>query len=227
MQDTRLHHNGQPVAYVVAETLEQARKPRAWCASTTAPNRPSCGSTTHSTRCTCRRRSSTSPTRSSGATPPPAFEQAEVRVEQDYASPTHHHNPIEPHATTAVVGRQLADAVRDHPGRAPHPRCRVGRVRPAAVGGPGHRPLSRRGFRHQGDLGAHPAHRRGGQTRWQAGEARADPRPDVHLAPATAASSATTCGSAPPGGTLTAIINTSTAQLSRTERGGLQQQRRP
>jgi xanthine dehydrogenase YagR molybdenum-binding subunit len=102
MQDTRLHHNGQPVAYVVAETLEQAREAASLVRVDYRAERPV--------------------TRIGDALdevylPPPfldepneitrgdatsAIEQAEVRVEQDYTNPPHHHNPIEPHTTTAV-----------------------------------------------------------------------------------------------------------------------------
>ncbi|AVT35518.1 xanthine dehydrogenase family protein molybdopterin-binding subunit [Plantactinospora sp. BB1] len=102
MQDARIHHNGQPVAYVVAETLEQAQE---------AAN-----------LVRVRYRAEEAVVRLADAMDeaflPPAFRereneyvrgdaeaalgQAPVRIEGSYSSPMQHHNPIEPHTTTAV-----------------------------------------------------------------------------------------------------------------------------
>ncbi|MDW5329475.1 hypothetical protein [Plantactinospora sp. KLBMP9567] len=96
MQDTRIHHNGQPVAYVVAETLEQAQE---------AAN-----------LVRVRYRAEEAVVRLADAMDeaflPPAFRereneyvrgdaeaafgQAPVRIERSYSSPMQHHNPIEP-----------------------------------------------------------------------------------------------------------------------------------
>lgn len=102
MQDTQVHHNGQPVAYVLAETLEQAQE----------------GANLVRVRYRGRRPTVRLEDAIDEAFPPPAFqghlneisvgdaaaalEQAEVRVGQNYSSPMQHHNPIEPHTTTAV-----------------------------------------------------------------------------------------------------------------------------
>lgn len=102
MQDTRIHHNGQPVAYVVAETLEQAQEAANLVRVSYRHERPA--------------------TRLADALddtflPPPfqgepneiargnaadALRRADVRIEGRYTSPQHQHNAIEPHATTAV-----------------------------------------------------------------------------------------------------------------------------
>ncbi|PRX51384.1 xanthine dehydrogenase molybdenum binding subunit apoprotein [Prauserella shujinwangii] len=103
MQDTRVHYSGQPVAYVVAETLEQAQEaanlvrvryraepPVARLAD--APDEPFLPEG-------FRADQPTETVRGDAAT---ALEQAEVRLERTYGSPMQHHNPIEPHTTTAV-----------------------------------------------------------------------------------------------------------------------------
>ncbi len=102
LQDTRIHHNGQPIAYVVAETLEQAQEAATLVRVSYRAERP-----------TARLADALGE-----AFLPPAFrnrlneisrgdaaaalERAEVRVEREYTSPMQHHNPIEPHTTTAV-----------------------------------------------------------------------------------------------------------------------------
>ncbi|MEJ3742944.1 xanthine dehydrogenase family protein molybdopterin-binding subunit [Actinomycetes bacterium KLBMP 9797] len=102
MQDTTIHHNGQPVALVVAETFEQARDAADRVRATyhTEPHVLSVGAA-----------------RAHAYLPPPMFGEpnevargnaaaalasAPVRLDRQYTAPTHHHNPIEPHATTAV-----------------------------------------------------------------------------------------------------------------------------
>ncbi|MEV7627175.1 xanthine dehydrogenase family protein molybdopterin-binding subunit [Actinoplanes sp. NPDC089786] len=102
MQDTTIHHNGQPIAMVVAATFEQARE---------AADR---------VRATYRTEPhvlSVTAARDDAYLPPPMFGEpnevtrgdaaaalasAPVRLDRSYTAPTHHHNPIEPHATTAV-----------------------------------------------------------------------------------------------------------------------------
>jgi xanthine dehydrogenase YagR molybdenum-binding subunit len=102
LQDTRIHHNGQPVALVVAETYEQARDAadRVRVTYRTEPHKLSVGAV-----------------RNDAYLPPPMFGEpneitrgdaaaalagAAVRLDRSYTAPTHHHNPIEPHASTAV-----------------------------------------------------------------------------------------------------------------------------
>jgi xanthine dehydrogenase YagR molybdenum-binding subunit len=102
MQDTRIHHNGQPVAMVVAETFEHARD---------AADR---------VRVEYRAEPvvvAVADAADQAYLPPPFQEEpndiargdvarglaeAAVRVDVAYTAPIHHHNPIEPHATTAV-----------------------------------------------------------------------------------------------------------------------------
>jgi xanthine dehydrogenase YagR molybdenum-binding subunit len=101
VQDTAIHHAGQPVAIVLASTVEQAHEAAALV------------------RVRYRAEPPTAVIEDATAPPylPPPFRDrpneivrgdaesalagAEVVVDARYSSPTHHHNPIEPHATTA------------------------------------------------------------------------------------------------------------------------------
>ncbi|WP_199440950.1 xanthine dehydrogenase family protein molybdopterin-binding subunit [Umezawaea beigongshangensis] len=101
LQGTAIHHAGQPVAIVLAETLEQAQEAASLVQVRYRSEPP---------------RAVIDDAGQQPYLPPPfrdrpneftrgdasrALAQAEVRVEAHYSSPTRHHNPIEPHATTA------------------------------------------------------------------------------------------------------------------------------
>jgi xanthine dehydrogenase YagR molybdenum-binding subunit len=101
LQDDRIHHNGQPIAYVVARSLEEAieaanlvqaeyeeEQPKALLSENMAAaylSPPSLNGENEFTRGDVEA----------------GLEQADVRIEQEYSSPTHHHNPIEPSSTVA------------------------------------------------------------------------------------------------------------------------------
>ena len=113
MQDAEMHWDGEPVAVVVAETLEQAehaaslveveyeaetpavsfeaRKPKRWCPTTSWANRRKSRSATRRRPSRRRRRASTTST----------------------ATPRYNHNAIEPHATIAVWNDDGSLAVFD------------------------------------------------------------------------------------------------------------------
>ncbi|KAB2352189.1 xanthine dehydrogenase family protein molybdopterin-binding subunit [Actinomadura rudentiformis] len=107
LQDTRVHHNGQPVAYVVAETLEQAQEGANLVRVRYRTERPTVRLDDALDEAFLPDQDSGHPilgdpnevVRGDAAA---ALEQAAVRVEQNYSSPMQHHNPIEPHTTTAV-----------------------------------------------------------------------------------------------------------------------------
>ncbi|MDT0386024.1 xanthine dehydrogenase family protein molybdopterin-binding subunit [Streptomyces dubilierae] len=101
IQTPDIHHAGQPIAFVVAQTLEQAQRaaelvevdyeetgePQGELAMDEAflpPDGPD-GPNTYK--------------RGDVAA---GLAQADVRIKAEYTIPMHHHNPIEPHATTAV-----------------------------------------------------------------------------------------------------------------------------
>ncbi len=107
LYDGTIIYSGQPIALVVAETLETAL----YAASLVrveyeaeAPTAP----TTDLAK--LREKSYVPPKKRSGINPPPkprgdaagAFESAPVRVSNEFTVPFEHHNPMEPHATTVV-----------------------------------------------------------------------------------------------------------------------------
>lgn len=104
LQDDRIVHQGQPVALVIAETLEQADYAATLIRVTYAPD---AGSTdiecaepippTEQQTDQGKRR----PSETCRGDPYGALESAEVKIEQTYVIPRENHNPIEMHATIA------------------------------------------------------------------------------------------------------------------------------
>jgi xanthine dehydrogenase YagR molybdenum-binding subunit len=105
LQDDRVSHQGQPIALVVAETLEQANHAATLVQVTYAPE---AGSTDISradpvvppqekTDQGARR-----PPETRRGEPETALAAAEVKVDQTYLIPRENHNPIEMHATIAA-----------------------------------------------------------------------------------------------------------------------------
>ena len=110
---TEILFSGQPIAVVVAETLEQAEGAAALVRSTyagrpgrtefdVAAARPPSDATSKSGR----------PGEKARGDAKAAFDAAEVRIDTRYVQPREHHNAMEPHATIAQLGRRHADAVR-------------------------------------------------------------------------------------------------------------------
>ncbi|CAL9331041.1 Aldehyde oxidoreductase molybdenum-binding subunit PaoC [Streptomyces sp. enrichment culture] len=107
LQDTEIHHSGQPVALVLAETLEQAQH---------AATLVRVSYDTQPVRTVFEDAMDDAwippPEEEPGETPVPneltrgdpegALARADLRVDVTYTTPIHHHNPIEPSATTAV-----------------------------------------------------------------------------------------------------------------------------
>ncbi|MBB4908672.1 xanthine dehydrogenase family protein molybdopterin-binding subunit [Actinophytocola algeriensis] len=102
LQDTRIHHNGQPVAYVVAETLEQAQEAATLVRVRYRVAPPTALLADALDEAFLPRDFRGRPNETVRGDAAAALERAEVRVEQEYTSPMQHHNPIEPHTTTAV-----------------------------------------------------------------------------------------------------------------------------
>jgi xanthine dehydrogenase YagR molybdenum-binding subunit len=99
LQDDRVSHQGQPIALVIAETLEQANHAAALVRVTYTAE----ASTTDVARVapvwpTGERRAS----ETRRGDPDSAFATAEVKVDQSYVIPRENHNPIEMHATIAA-----------------------------------------------------------------------------------------------------------------------------
>jgi xanthine dehydrogenase YagR molybdenum-binding subunit len=102
LQDTRVYHNGQPVAYVVAETLEQAQEAANLVRVSYRAERPTVRIADAIDEVYLPPPFREEPNEVTRGDAAGALGLAQVRVEQDYASPMHHHNPIEPHTSTAV-----------------------------------------------------------------------------------------------------------------------------
>ncbi len=104
MQDAAIHYAGQPVAIVIADTLERAH----WAASLVAPSYERAPSIT---RIDDARDAATEPEKLFGGLMPARNErgdvdggltEADVRIDAEYRMAANHHNPIEPPTTTAV-----------------------------------------------------------------------------------------------------------------------------
>jgi xanthine dehydrogenase YagR molybdenum-binding subunit len=107
LQDDVVHHNGQPIAVVVADTLERATQAAALVRVKYREER----AVTDFAAAAARAKPPSKPKRGEGkkrpadyrrGKPDKALADAEVRVEQTYTIPAEHHNPMEMHATTAV-----------------------------------------------------------------------------------------------------------------------------
>jgi xanthine dehydrogenase YagR molybdenum-binding subunit len=103
--DEHIYFYGQPVAMVIADTLERA----VWAASLVKVQYAKAPHQTHfqahqaqATLPQAVQRNSNSPYQDYVRGNPDAYLQAEVQMEATYTIPTEHHNPIEPHATIAV-----------------------------------------------------------------------------------------------------------------------------
>ncbi|MBC7271052.1 MAG: xanthine dehydrogenase family protein molybdopterin-binding subunit, partial [Streptomyces sp.] len=101
LQTPEIHHAGQPVAFVVARTLEQAQR----AAELVEADYEESGTPEGELATGEVIRPPTGPdgpntfTRGDAAA---GLDQADVRIRAEFTIPMHHHNPIEPHATTAV-----------------------------------------------------------------------------------------------------------------------------
>ena len=105
LQDDRVSHQGQPIALVIADTVEQARHaaalvrvtytPESWTTDITrvAPVQPTQQKTDQG---------EVRPPATRRGDPEGALASAEVKVEQTYIHPRENHNPIEMHATIAA-----------------------------------------------------------------------------------------------------------------------------
>jgi xanthine dehydrogenase YagR molybdenum-binding subunit len=105
LQDDRVIHQGQPVALVIAETLEQATHAATLVGITYAPE----PATTDIARAEPvdpagekTDQGEVEPDVTQRGDPEAAFAAAEVKVDQTYVIPRENHNPIEMHATIAA-----------------------------------------------------------------------------------------------------------------------------
>jgi xanthine dehydrogenase YagR molybdenum-binding subunit len=103
LQDTRVKYNGQHVGLVVAATFEQATHAANLIRVRYAEEKPSLAFDARQKRDAPKRfRNGARPPDSRRGDPEAALAAAGVRVDETYATPIEHHNPMEPHATVAA-----------------------------------------------------------------------------------------------------------------------------
>ncbi|MGN9907568.1 xanthine dehydrogenase family protein molybdopterin-binding subunit [Phytohabitans sp. LJ34] len=102
LQDNRIHHNGQPVALVVAQTFEQARFAASLVHVEYRAEKPEIAIDDATAEPLIPGPFMGDPNEVSRGDVDQGLGDAPVRLDLEYRSPTHHHNPIEPHATTSV-----------------------------------------------------------------------------------------------------------------------------
>jgi xanthine dehydrogenase YagR molybdenum-binding subunit len=105
LQDDRVNHQGQPIALVIAETLEQANHAATLVRVTYAPENGTTDITRVEPVLPTQQRTDQGETRppvTRRGDPQGALAAAEVKVDQTYVIPRENHNPIEMHATIAA-----------------------------------------------------------------------------------------------------------------------------
>lgn len=105
LQDERVSHQGQPIALVIADTLEQANHAATLVRVTYAPETGTTDVTRVAPVLPTQQKTdqgSTQPPETRRGDPDGALAAAEVRVDQTYVIPRENHNPIEMHATIAA-----------------------------------------------------------------------------------------------------------------------------
>src|SRR6266567_1684341 len=105
LQDDRVSHQGQPIALVIADTLEQANHAATLVRITYAPETESTDITRVQPVMPTRQQTDPGerrPSETRRGDPERALAAAEVKVDQTYVIPRENHNPIEMHATIAA-----------------------------------------------------------------------------------------------------------------------------
>src|SRR3954449_6986146 len=103
LQDERVNHQGQPIALVIAETLEQAHHAASLVRVTYAPETASTDIPRVEPVQPAREQPDQPerrPSETRRGDPEEALTAAEVAVDQTYVIPRENHNPIEMHSTT-------------------------------------------------------------------------------------------------------------------------------
>jgi xanthine dehydrogenase YagR molybdenum-binding subunit len=105
LQDDRVSHQGQPIALVIAETLEQANHAAALLRVAYAPETATTDVTRVAPVLPTQQKTDqgeTRPPETRRGDPDRALADAEVKVDHTYVIPRENHNPIEMHATIAA-----------------------------------------------------------------------------------------------------------------------------
>ncbi|HMJ56917.1 MAG TPA: xanthine dehydrogenase family protein molybdopterin-binding subunit [Polyangiaceae bacterium] len=102
LQDDVVHYDGQPVAVVIADTLEHAQHAAALVAVDYRAEQAVTSMEGEAAHAYAPKQAGRDPADSERGDFDRAFGAAAVRIEQTYTTPREHHNPMEPHATMAV-----------------------------------------------------------------------------------------------------------------------------
>jgi xanthine dehydrogenase YagR molybdenum-binding subunit len=100
LQDDRIHWNGQPIALVLAETQEQADHAKSLIQTRYAQDRALTSLAEAKARGTMPSQFQGQPLRNEIGDAERALRDAPVKVDVDFSTPRHNHNPIELHAVT-------------------------------------------------------------------------------------------------------------------------------
>jgi xanthine dehydrogenase YagR molybdenum-binding subunit len=102
LQDDEVRYDGQPIALVVAETLEQARQAAGLVAPSYQFVKPVIALESELHNAYAPELTSRGPTDTKQGDVEASFAKAPVKIEQTYTMAPQNHNPMEPHATIAV-----------------------------------------------------------------------------------------------------------------------------
>jgi xanthine dehydrogenase YagR molybdenum-binding subunit len=102
LQDDRVSHQGQPIALVIADTLEQANHAATLVRVTYAPETATTDVARIEPVLPTPQEQGGRPAETRRGDPEGALAAAEVKVDQTYVIPRENHNPIEMHATIAA-----------------------------------------------------------------------------------------------------------------------------
>ncbi len=183
LQDLDIHFNGQHVAVVVAETLEQADAAASLVRVRYRRDEPvtSMDAVLDQAYMPKNFRNGARPADSRRGDPDWLSTSA-AKVDATYITPIEHHNPMEPHATIARWDGDRLTVWTATQGISGAQQTLACAVRHRAGGCARDLPVCRRRLRLQGQhLAAGNARRHGGEGGRKAGEARGDAGADVHL----------------------------------------------
>jgi xanthine dehydrogenase YagR molybdenum-binding subunit len=102
LQDDRIHYAGQPIALVIADTLDQATHAGTLIKVTYETHPPTVFDPRTAKEDAVEPSQRMWPLSSSVGDAEKAIAHAAIKIEQTYTMPDRHHNPMEPHATLAV-----------------------------------------------------------------------------------------------------------------------------
>ncbi|MBV9696179.1 MAG: xanthine dehydrogenase family protein molybdopterin-binding subunit, partial [Gammaproteobacteria bacterium] len=101
LQDRDVYYHSQPIGVVIAETLEQAQFARSLVRVSYQPSQPQLDFQATQAHAYFPAPTETAQPHSGRGDFAAAYDAAEVKVSETYATPMEHHNPMEPHATIA------------------------------------------------------------------------------------------------------------------------------